>query len=158
MLMVAGFLGVMSQLMIVIGGLGLASTMSLAVLERTREIGVLRAIGAPHAPSSRDPGRRLVVAVLSWAMALPLSVPMSVVLGRAFGRIMIPVPDRFVPECAGVVQWLAVVLVVSVAAAPGGLPRHSHPPRRSAIVRVTLWGPGSCHLHSVVIASMIESV
>jgi putative ABC transport system permease protein len=48
LLMVADFLGVMAWLMIVVGGLGLASTMSLAVLERTREIGVLRAIGARH--------------------------------------------------------------------------------------------------------------
>jgi putative ABC transport system permease protein len=117
LLMVAGFLGVMSQLMIVVGGLGLASTMSLAVLERTREIGVLRAIGARH----RDiltmvQVEGLVVAILGWALALPLSVPMSVVLGRAFGRIMLPVPVSFLPEPSAVVRWLVVVLVVSVAA------------------------------------------
>ena len=48
LLMVADFLGVMAWVMIAVGGLGLASTMSLAVLERTREIGVMRAIGARH--------------------------------------------------------------------------------------------------------------
>ena len=48
LLMVASFLGAMSQLMIVVGGLALASTMGMAVLERTREIGVMRAIGARH--------------------------------------------------------------------------------------------------------------
>jgi putative ABC transport system permease protein len=117
LLMVAGFLGVMSQLMIVIGGLGLASTMSLAVLERTREIGVLRAIGARHrAILTMVQVEGLVVAVLSWAVALPLSIPMSIVLGRAFGRIMMPVPDRFVPQLSGVLEWLGVVVVVSVAA------------------------------------------
>ena len=42
LLMVAEFLSVMGWLMIVVGGLGLASTMSLAVLERTREIGCAR--------------------------------------------------------------------------------------------------------------------
>ncbi len=117
LLMVVGFLGIMSQLMIVVGGLGLAATMSLAVLERTREIGVLRAIGARHgAILTMVHVEALVIALASWVIALPLSVPMSVVLGKAFGRIMIPVPVTFVPNAAGVLQWLVVVLVVSVAA------------------------------------------
>lgn len=117
LLMVAGFLGVMSQLMIVVGGLGLASTMSLAVLERTREIGVLRAIGARHrAILTMIQVEGLVIAGASWVVALPLSVPMSVVLARAFGRIMIRVPVKFVPEPSGVLRWLAVVVAVSLVA------------------------------------------
>ncbi|HZL86343.1 MAG TPA: FtsX-like permease family protein [Candidatus Krumholzibacteria bacterium] len=117
LLMVAGFLGVMSQLMIVVGGLGLASTMSLSVLERTREIGVLRAIGASHrAILTMIQFEGLVVAIASWILALPLSIPMSVVLGKAFGRIMLPVPVILVPEPSGVLRWLAVALVVSIAA------------------------------------------
>ncbi|HVT40153.1 MAG TPA: FtsX-like permease family protein [Gemmatimonadaceae bacterium] len=116
LLMVAGFLGVMSQLMIVVGGLGLAATMSLSVLERTREIGVMRAIGAQHhAILAMVQVEGLVIAVASWAIAIPLSVPMSVVLGRAFGRVMIPVPVTLLPEPGGVLRWLAVVVVVSVA-------------------------------------------
>ena len=115
LLMVAGFLTLMSQLMILVGGLGMASTMSLSVLERTREIGVLRAIGARGgAILTMVQVEGLVIGVFSWALAIPLSVPMSVLLGRAFGRIMIPVPVRYAPEAAGVGQWLAVVLLVSI--------------------------------------------
>lgn len=117
LLMVAEFLGAMAWLMIVVGGLGLASTMSLAVLERTREIGVLRAIGARHrAILTIVQAEGLVLALLSWAIALPLSVPMSVTLGRAFGRVMVAVPVTYVPEASGVLRWLALVIVVSVAA------------------------------------------
>ena len=117
LLMVGGFLGNMSLLMIIVGGLGLASTMSLSVLERTREIGVLRAIGAPHgAILMMVQVEGLVIALLSWLVAIPASLPMSYVLGKAFGRVMLEVPVSFVPEAAGVVRWLAVVVGVSVVA------------------------------------------
>ena len=115
--MVAGFLGIMAQLIIVVGGLGLASTMSLAVLERTREIGVLRAIGARHRSIfTIIQVEGLVVAILSWLIAIPLSIPMSVALGAAFGRIMLPVPLNLMPELSGVASWLGIVTLVSVAA------------------------------------------
>lgn len=117
LLTVVDFLGVMGQLMIVVGGLGLASTMSLAVLERTREIGVLRAIGAQHgAILAMVQVEGLVIALLSWAIALPLSIPLSAMLGQAFGRIFLQVPLTLLPEATGALRWLAVVLVVSVAA------------------------------------------
>jgi putative ABC transport system permease protein len=117
LLMVAGFLGSMSLLMIVVGGLGLASTMSLAVLERTREIGVLRAIGARHgAILAMVQIEGLVIAILSWALAIPLSLPMSIALENAFGRVMLKVPVRLVPEGSGVLVWFGVVVVMSVVA------------------------------------------
>jgi putative ABC transport system permease protein len=117
LLMVAGFLVVMAQLTIIIGGLGLASTMSLAVLERTREIGVLRAIGAsPRAILTIVQGEGMVVALLSWAIAIPLSLPVSLLLGQSFGRIMFPVPADPLPELSAVAIWLGVTVLVSVAA------------------------------------------
>ena len=117
LLLVAEFLGAMAWLMIVVGGLGLASTMSLSVLERTREIGVLRAIGASH----RDilalvQVEGLLIAVLSWLVALPLSIPMSLILGRVFGSIFFPVPDRYVPEGTGVIVWLGLAVAVAAVA------------------------------------------
>ncbi|HEV8409601.1 MAG TPA: FtsX-like permease family protein, partial [Gemmatimonadaceae bacterium] len=117
LLMVAGFLLLMAQLTVVVGGLGLASTMSLSVLERTREIGVLRAIGASHSSilwMVQIEG--LVISLLSWALAIPLSVPMSLLLGRAFGKVMFPVPPAYLPEASGVAIWFGVVLGVSLLA------------------------------------------
>jgi putative ABC transport system permease protein len=117
LLMVADFLGVMAWVMIAVGGLGLASTMSLAVLERTREIGVMRAIGARHgAIHLIIQVEGLVIALGSWLLAVPLSVPMSRILGDAFGRIMLPVAVTYLPDGRGVTMWLAVVVSVSVLA------------------------------------------
>jgi putative ABC transport system permease protein len=117
LLMVAGFLLVMAQLAIVVGGLGLASTMSLGVLERTREIGVLRAIGAsPRAIMALVQTEGLVIALLSWLLAIPLSLPVSLLLGRAFGQIMIPVPLTLRPEGTALGIWLAIVVLVSIVA------------------------------------------
>ena len=117
LLMVVEFLGVMGWVMIAVGGMGLGSTMSLAVRERTREIGVLRAIGARH----RDIVTMLqvegiVIALLGWLVSIPLSVPMSIVLEQAFGRIMFEVPTSVVPDGSGVVQWLMLVVVVALLA------------------------------------------
>ena len=117
LLLVAGFLGIMGKLIIIVGGLGLASTMSLGVLERTREIGVMRAIGASHRSIiAMVQIEGLVIALISWLVAIPLSAPMSVVLSRAFGRVMFPIPARLEPQVSGVLAWLAVVIVVSAVA------------------------------------------
>lgn len=115
--MVVSFLGVMGWVMIVVGGIGLATTMSVAVLERRREIGVLRAIGARgRAILGMVQLEGLVMALLGWLVSLPLSVPVSVVLGQAFGRIMFAVPTALTPDPGGALRWLALVTVVSVLA------------------------------------------
>jgi ABC-type lipoprotein release transport system permease subunit len=49
-------------------------------------------------------------------MAIPLSLPMSWILGWRFGRIMIPVPATYLPEMGAVLWWLLLVLLVSVLA------------------------------------------
>ncbi len=117
LLMVAGFLLLMSQLALVVGGLGLASTMSLAVLERTREIGVLRAIGATHRTIfGLVQAEGLVIALASWLIAIPFSIPVSVLLGKTFSRIMMPLPVRYLPEPEGVALWFVVAVSVSLIA------------------------------------------
>ncbi|WP_309672561.1 ABC transporter permease [Gemmatimonas sp.] len=117
LLMVVSFLGVMGWVMILVGGLALASTMGLAVLERTREIGVLRAIGARHGSIfALVQVEGLTIALLSWLAAIPLSIPMSLALGAAFSRIMLPVPARYAPDTSGVIIWLGLVTIVSMAA------------------------------------------
>lgn len=115
--MVVSFLGGMGWVMIVVGGMGLASTMSVAVLERQREIGVLRAIGARGSTIlGMVQLEGLVMALLGWLMSLPLSVPISLVLARSFASAMFPVRTSLVPEPVGALRWLALVTIVSVVA------------------------------------------
>ena len=117
LLMVVEFLGVMGWVMIVVGGLGLASTMSLAVLERTREIGVLRAIGARHGAIMRMiQAEGVVIVALAWLVSLPLSAPMSAGLAIAFGKVMFTVPVQALPNVGAALVWLMLVLVVSLLA------------------------------------------
>lgn len=91
--------------------------MSVAVLERQREIGVLRAIGAP---GRTIPGmvrlEGLTMALLGWLLSPRLSVPISAVLARGFASVMFPVPASLLPEPAGALRWLALVTVASLIA------------------------------------------
>lgn len=115
--MVVSFLGVMGWVMIVVGGMGLASTMSVAVLERQREIGVLRAIGARgRSILGMVQLEGLMMALLGWLVSLPLSVPISLALSRSFASVIFPVPASLMPEPIGVLRWLALVTIVSMVA------------------------------------------
>lgn len=117
LLMVVQFLAAMGWVMLAVGGMGLASTMSLAVLERTREIGVMRAIGARHGAILRMVELEgIVIGLASWLCAIPLSIPMSLALARAFSRVMLEVPTTYAPNLTGVSLWLALVIVVSLVA------------------------------------------
>ncbi|MBI3349469.1 MAG: ABC transporter permease [Burkholderiales bacterium] len=117
LLMVVDFLGAMGLVMIAVGAMGLASTMGLAVLERRREIGVLRAIGARDgAILGLIQVEGLTLVVLAWLTSLPLSLPLSALLEAAFGRIMFSVPWRLVPSAGVAFGWLALMALISLLA------------------------------------------
>lgn len=117
LLMVVDFLGAMGLVMIAVGAMGLASTMGLAVLERRREIGVLRAIGAGDgAILAMIQAEGLTLVLLSWLASLPLAVPLSALLEVAFGRIMFSVPWRLVPSAGAAFGWLGSMALMSLIA------------------------------------------
>ncbi len=117
LLMVVQFLGAMGTVMIAVGAVGLASTMSLGVLERTREIGVLRALGASDwRVLAIVQVEGLTIVALAWLASIPLAIPMSVALADAFGRVMFPLPTPWWPAMATSLEWLAVMVPVSIAA------------------------------------------
>lgn len=117
LLMVVDFLGAMGLVMIAVGAMGLASTMGLAVLERQREIGVLRAIGARDgAILAVIQVEGLTLVMLSWLASLPLSLPISALLEAAFGRIMFSVPWRLVPSAGAAFGWLGLMALISLVA------------------------------------------
>jgi putative ABC transport system permease protein len=134
LVMVVDFLIVAAQLTVIVAALGLASTMGLAVLERTREIGVMRAVGAtPRAIMAAVQGEGLLIAAVSASIAVPLSVPMSVALGAAFGRMMFPVPVSLLPVGSAVGLWFAVALGAAALACAGPARRATRISARAAM-------------------------
>ncbi len=114
---IVALLLVMAILLALVGGLGLMGTMSINVLERTREIGVLRAIGA----SNRGVAlvfilEGIVIGLLSWLMGALLAIPMSQGLNQALGQAVMGVPLTYSYSMPGLWLWLVVVIFLSVLA------------------------------------------
>jgi putative ABC transport system permease protein len=100
-----------------VGGIGLMGTMSINVVERRREIGVMRATGATSvAVAAIFVAEGVVVGVLSWVLAVPLSYPGARLFSDTVGQALLRSPFEFAYSVEGVGVWLAVVIVISVLA------------------------------------------
>ena len=111
------FLLIMAIMSAVIGALGLMGMMSLNVMERTREIGVMRSIGA----SSRSIAgvvitEGLIIGIISWLIAIPVSIPVSVIFNQLLGKLMFGAPLSFYFSPVGVIAWLVIVMGMAFAA------------------------------------------
>jgi putative ABC transport system permease protein len=116
MLMIYIFLIVMSVIVGSVGALGLMTTMSLNVLERRREMGVLRAIGAtPRVVWLLVVVEGLVIGIVSWTIAAVLAWPVSKVLGNVLVRAMLHGGLDFIFEPWGLLIWFIVSISVSAA-------------------------------------------
>jgi putative ABC transport system permease protein len=117
MLMIYVFFIVMAAIVGAVGGLGLMTTMSLNVLERRREMGVLRAIGAtPRIVWLMVIAEGLVIGVLSWAIAAVLAWPVSKIVGDTFVRALFRGGLDFSFAAIGLVIWLLVSIALSAVA------------------------------------------
>jgi len=107
----------MAVLLALVGGLGLMGTMSINVLERTREIGVLRAIGAPNRGVTQVfILEGIAIGVLSWVFGAILALPMGRGLAQLVGSTMMGTPLSYSYSIQGLWTWLAVVIVLSALA------------------------------------------
>ena len=117
MLMIYEFLIVMSAIIGGVGGLGLMTTMSLNVLERRREMGVMRALGAtPRIIWLMIVAEGVVIGVLSWAIAALLAWPVSKAIGDFLVKVMFRSGLDFVFEPLGLLIWVTVSIGLSAAA------------------------------------------
>lgn len=111
------FLLVMSLLTALVGGIGLMGMMSINVLERSKEIGVMRAIGAANGDIVKIFwGESMIVSLLSFGLAIILSVPLSRGVARAVGMAFIQSPLDFAYAYNGIAYWLVIVIVVGALA------------------------------------------
>lgn len=110
------FLVIMASLLAAVGVIGLTGTMSINVIESTREIGVMRSIGASHGSIfGIFITEGVVIALMAWAAGVALSWPLSIWLVDALGTAM-SLPLSYAFSRSGVLLWLATVLVIAVIA------------------------------------------
>ncbi len=114
-------------LAIIIALLGIANTMALSVLERTREIGLMRAIGMTRGQT------RGMIALEAGVVSL-FGALLGVVVGLAFGWLAVTaIPDTIIDRLA--IPWLTLVIYVIIATV-AGLLAALIPARRAARLNV----------------------
>jgi putative ABC transport system permease protein len=111
------FLMMMAILTAVVGSIGLMGTMGMNVLERTREIGVMRAIGAVDGQIIKTVViEGLMIGLISFVAAVVLSFPISFVLLRTISTAMMGTVMPLEVTTLGFAIWLGVVIFLSVVA------------------------------------------
>lgn len=111
------FMLVMATLIATVGGLGLMGTMSINVLERTREIGVMRAIGASNGDIQAIViTEGMVIGIISWVISIFLSIPITNVLCFGVGMAILTAPMPPVYGATGIVAWLIFTIVLGTLA------------------------------------------
>ncbi|MBN1487261.1 MAG: ABC transporter permease [Anaerolineae bacterium] len=121
---VSELLGLLTSVMLVmalmtalVGSIGLTGTMSMNVMERTREIGVMRAIGAhDQIVSKLVIIEGLIIGSLSYIFGSILSIPISALLSNVISLSIFNFPAELAFTPVGFLIWLAVVLILSALA------------------------------------------
>jgi putative ABC transport system permease protein len=118
-----------------VGGLiGLASTMGANILDRTREFGVMHAIGAlPKSVRRIVVAEGLCLALTSCLVAALPALGLTAVLGNGLGNVFFdaPLPYRFSLPAAGL--WTGLVILGSVLATEAAATRASRITVREAL-------------------------
>jgi putative ABC transport system permease protein len=129
------FMLVMATMISIVGGLGLMGTMGINVLERTREIGVMRAIGASNWDiQSIVIVEGIVIGLISWLLSIVLAIPITNVLCFGVGLAIIGAPMPAVYGLTGILAWLIFMLVLATIASALPARRASHLTVRDTLV------------------------
>jgi len=109
-------LAIMAVVIGFVGSIALSGALSLSVLERKREIGVMRAIGASSWTIFRlFIGEGLILGWLSWLIALPLSIPAGRVMVEAIGRAF-ELDFSYNQTFTGAIMWFGIITFLSILA------------------------------------------
>jgi len=109
-------LSAMAIMIAVVGSVALSGTLSINVMERTREIGVMRAIGASaKAIGGQFIGEGLILGWMSWVIAIPLSIPVTHAVVNQLSTLT---NIEFIYQFSGmgIVYWFGIITVLAIIA------------------------------------------
>ncbi len=100
-----------------VGSIGLSGTLSLNVLERTSEIGILRAVGAhDKAISKLVVYEGLFTGLVSYVIGAIVSFPVSIMLGNMVNQAIFKSEAILTVSASGFVIWFVLVVIMSIGA------------------------------------------
>lgn len=112
-------LAAMSVLVGAIGALGVLNTITLNVLERRREIGVLRSIGASDANVIQTfVTEGVAFGVGGWFIGIALGYPLGLALTRVLESVLFHIDYVFTIEMVAVSLAFALIVTVAASLAP----------------------------------------
>ncbi|MFI3190325.1 hypothetical protein BCS42_06225 [Crenothrix sp. D3] len=107
----------LASLIASVGAIGLSGTLAIGVLQRTREIGVLRAIGASSAAIFKLFMLEGVFhGLMAWLISIPIAYFCAEPLSRKLGEIMLGIQLDFSFSWLAVWLWLAIIIVLVLLA------------------------------------------
>lgn len=111
------FLLLMSGVIALVGSISLTGTMGMNVMERTREIGVMRAIGATDRQVMKLVlVEGLIIGLISWVLGVLLAFPISYLMSYIINISVFGVTGEFSFTASGFIIWLGIVIILSLAA------------------------------------------
>ena len=110
-------LSAMGVLIATVGALGLTGTMSTNVLERTREIGVMRAIGATDSAIQRIVvAEGILIGLISWGIGAALAYPAGAAISSGVGQVLFSTSLPYTFSSTGLVTWFFIVSLLATLA------------------------------------------
>jgi len=103
-----------AAIVVLVGAIGLTSALAISVVQRTRELGVMSAVGAtPRTLAFLVWCEAMLLALVSWFGACVVSLPVTWVMEGVAGRLFFETPLDFTVSGGAVAAWLALVVALA---------------------------------------------
>jgi len=102
-------------MLVIVSGFGLAATMNVQTSERTKEIGIMKAMGATKKQISKIvTSESILIALISWGVSVLLGIPLGILSVYVFGNIILETPLQFnvLSLMTSYVIWLVLTFAV----------------------------------------------
>jgi putative ABC transport system permease protein len=107
----------LSVIVAIVGAIALMGALSIGVIERTKEIGVLRAVGAQsHTIIGIFVMEGVLQGVLSWLISIPISLLASPFVASILGRTMFGATLDYQYNWTAVGVWFVLIIFISIIA------------------------------------------
>jgi len=106
---------IVTSLLVILSGFGLAATMNAQTSERTKEIGIMKAMGAGKRQIMRIvTAESIFISLISWGVSLVIGIPLGIAGVYVFGNMVLETPLEFsaVSLLTSFIIWLIFTLAI----------------------------------------------